>query len=126
VDRLDGAGGDRLPGEHALAAQHDVSRDTVRDALAVLRQDGLVETRRGGAYALGLPVRLRPEVEVYSRMPTAEERQQLDLGEDVLQTLALSSPGRRPLCATTNAVVLPSGGQRTGFGGDESFDDAQA
>ena len=38
---------DRLPSEHALAAAFDVSRPTVREALADLRARGLIETRRG-------------------------------------------------------------------------------
>jgi len=42
------AGGQRrLPGEQALAAQFSVSRQTLRQALAVLEQEGLIEKRRG-------------------------------------------------------------------------------
>ncbi|MFE5097463.1 GntR family transcriptional regulator [Streptomyces sp. NPDC056638] len=41
-----GAGG-RLPSEEELAQQHGVSRGTVRQALAVLRANGLVTSRRG-------------------------------------------------------------------------------
>lgn len=37
----------RLPCEQELAAQYHVSRQTVRQALAVLEQDGLIEKRRG-------------------------------------------------------------------------------
>lgn len=86
------APGDRLPAEFALAEQHKVGRDTIRDALAVLRQDGLVSTRKGsGAYVRGLPetepVRVRPVVEVHSRMPTAEERDRWELGEGVPVTV---------------------------------------
>ncbi|WP_372594817.1 GntR family transcriptional regulator [Actinotalea sp.] len=39
--------GGRLPGEHALAAQFDVSRTTVRHALARLDREGLIATRPG-------------------------------------------------------------------------------
>lgn len=39
--------GGKLPGEHALAAQFDVSRTTVRHALARLDRDGLIATRPG-------------------------------------------------------------------------------
>ena len=37
----------KLPGEQALAAQLSVSRQTLRQALAVLDQEGLIEKRRG-------------------------------------------------------------------------------
>jgi GntR family transcriptional regulator len=39
--------GARLPGEHALATRFDVSRNTVRQALAALASDGLIATHSG-------------------------------------------------------------------------------
>ncbi|MFD5557828.1 GntR family transcriptional regulator [Streptomyces sp. NPDC127068] len=39
--------GDRLPGESALAAQHEVAILTARQALKILRIEGLVETKKG-------------------------------------------------------------------------------
>ena len=39
--------GDPLPGEHAIAAQHDVARGTVRLALAELEREGLIRTEPG-------------------------------------------------------------------------------
>jgi GntR family transcriptional regulator len=39
--------GARLPGEHALASRFDVSRNTVRQALAELGNKGLIATRSG-------------------------------------------------------------------------------
>ncbi|MGC3003203.1 GntR family transcriptional regulator [Streptomyces sp. G35A] len=50
--------GERLPGERQLAGHFGVSRETVRQALQVLRQDGLVATDRRGTHATlpGLPV----------------------------------------------------------------------
>lgn len=41
------APGTRLPGEHELAARFDVSRGTVRQALARLEADGLIEKHAG-------------------------------------------------------------------------------
>ncbi|CAM5525015.1 MULTISPECIES: GntR family transcriptional regulator [Streptomyces] len=39
--------GDRLPGESALATQYDVAVLTARQALKILRIEGLVETKKG-------------------------------------------------------------------------------
>lgn len=48
--------GSRLPAERELAAQFDVSRPTVREAIIALEVQGLVEVRIGsGAYVLRLP-----------------------------------------------------------------------
>lgn len=49
-ERIAGGGfhvGDALPGEQALAAAHNVSRITVRRALAELEREGLIDRRRG-------------------------------------------------------------------------------
>ena len=44
-----------LPTETALAGQYQVSRQTVRAALSLLKSQGLIESRRGsGSYATGL------------------------------------------------------------------------
>lgn len=48
--------GSRLPGENDLGERFGVSRPVVREALARLRVDGLVEARRGsGTYVLSRP-----------------------------------------------------------------------
>ncbi|MGW5640944.1 winged helix-turn-helix domain-containing protein, partial [Streptomyces sp. NPDC003832] len=50
--------GERLPGERHLARHFGVSRETVRQALEVLRHDGVVATDRRGSHAAlpGAPV----------------------------------------------------------------------
>ncbi|MFF4171838.1 GntR family transcriptional regulator [Streptomyces sp. NPDC001744] len=50
------APGDRLPGENDLMATYDVARMTARQALSVLRAEGLAEARRGA----GVFVRVFP------------------------------------------------------------------
>ncbi|HEX2148109.1 MAG TPA: FadR/GntR family transcriptional regulator, partial [Pseudorhizobium sp.] len=46
------AAGEKLPTEHLLARTFGVSRSVVREAIAQLRNEGLVETRQGvGAFA---------------------------------------------------------------------------
>ncbi|SNB63287.1 MULTISPECIES: FadR/GntR family transcriptional regulator [unclassified Agrobacterium] len=45
--------GDRLPSESALTREYSVSRTVVREAIAILRADGLVEARKGaGVFAV--------------------------------------------------------------------------
>src|SRR5690348_9554466 len=39
--------GDRLPGENELMAAHGVARMTARQALGVLRDEGVAESRKG-------------------------------------------------------------------------------
>ena len=53
-----GPPGGRLPSERRLAGRFGVSRETVRQALEVLRRDGLVATDRRGSHTTlpGLPV----------------------------------------------------------------------
>ncbi|MBB5685928.1 FadR/GntR family transcriptional regulator [Sphingobium boeckii] len=48
--------GDRLPAERELAAEHNVSRPTVREAIIALEVQGLIEVRVGsGAYVCEKP-----------------------------------------------------------------------
>ena len=45
--------GDRLPSESELTREYSVSRTVVREAIAILRADGLVEARKGaGVFAV--------------------------------------------------------------------------
>lgn len=45
--------GDKLPSESTLSRQYSVSRTVVREAIAILRADGLVEAKKGaGVFAL--------------------------------------------------------------------------
>jgi len=44
--------GDRLPSEHELIRQFDVSRVTVRQALEALREDGIIESHHGKGWFL--------------------------------------------------------------------------
>lgn len=48
--------GDRLPTEHSLCDEFGVSRETVRDALRGLEEDGFVNRRRGhGTFVVKIP-----------------------------------------------------------------------
>ncbi|WP_137130007.1 FadR/GntR family transcriptional regulator [Rhizobium sp. FY34] len=52
--------GDRLPSESALTREYSVSRTVVREAIAILRADGLVEAKKG-AGVFALEIRREPE-----------------------------------------------------------------
>lgn len=59
------APGDRLPTESQLAESFGVSRTVVREAIARLRSDGLIESRQGAGMfvarsSLGVPFRIGP------------------------------------------------------------------
>ncbi|TWF58667.1 FadR/GntR family transcriptional regulator [Neorhizobium alkalisoli] len=58
------APGDKLPTEHILSKTFGVSRSVVREAIAHLRNEGLVETRQGvGAFATDLERRQSIRIE---------------------------------------------------------------
>lgn len=62
-----------FPGEHALAAQYAVSRQTVREALRRLRADGLVVAARGRAPRLADPPQFsQPLGALYSLFSSVE------------------------------------------------------
>ncbi len=54
--------GDALPGEQALAAAHNVSRITVRRALAELEREGLIDRRRGAGTFVNPPDVAKPVI----------------------------------------------------------------
>jgi len=57
--------GDKLPTEHELAKTFGVSRSVVREAIAQLRNEGLIDTRQGvGAFVL--PPQSRPVLRIES------------------------------------------------------------
>lgn len=75
------APGARLPSETKLAETHGVSRSVVREAIAALRADGLVQSRQGsGVYVIrpggGLPFR---DID-HSRISTVIEMLELRTG----------------------------------------------
>lgn len=78
------APGENLPAELDLAAEFSVGRDSVREALALLRAEGLIETRRGFRSQVREPiVRTRIPLtagkRLTARMPTPEERVEYDV-----------------------------------------------
>ncbi|MEU0560390.1 GntR family transcriptional regulator [Dactylosporangium maewongense] len=81
-----------VPSESSLMQEYELGRPAVRNAVAVLRQEGLVVSARG-ARTMVRPalqrevVELRAGDEVIGRMPTDPERRDLgiDPGEPILE-----------------------------------------
>lgn len=91
--------GDTLPSEQVLRVQYRVSQETIRNALGVLRREGLVVTGHGiGSRVAAVPSQVRVEAEpgdaVKSRMPTAAERAALAMPEGVPLVVLERGDGR--------------------------------
>jgi DNA-binding transcriptional MocR family regulator len=76
--------GDRLPSEKDMRHEYGVGNDTVRDALAVLRNEGLIVSEQGQRHQVRVPPRrelvwLRPGERALARMPTPDERDDHDI-----------------------------------------------
>ncbi|MCW6008722.1 winged helix-turn-helix domain-containing protein [Micromonospora sp. CPCC 205371] len=80
--------GDRLPPEVALQQTYDLSRHTVRHAIAVLRAEGVVRIVRGWGTVVAESgpmedVNVEAGSTVTARMPTDMERAEHDIPEGV-------------------------------------------
>lgn len=72
IDRGDYAEGDRLPGENALMSRYNVARATARDALALLKHEGLAVSRPGAGVYVRTPRKItRDSMGRYSRTRAA-------------------------------------------------------
>ncbi|MBD0422591.1 GntR family transcriptional regulator [Streptomyces sp. TRM S81-3] len=122
--------GGRLPGERRLAEHFGVSRETVRQALEVLRRDGLVATDRRGTHAtlpgppdrglsLAFPVGARAAVPgsvdratVTWEPPSPEHAEALGLAPDRptlvhrYESATADGRGRRTAVTSFSAVAL--------------------
>src|SRR4051812_20740840 len=82
------APGSQLPSETTLAQTHGLARPAVRQAIALLRAEGLVTTSRGyGTRVRELverrPIELPPGATALVRMPSEPERVSYDLDDGV-------------------------------------------
>lgn len=99
--------GSVLPAERELAERLGVSRATLREAMAALRQAGLIETRRGRGG--GTVVTLRPKTPSARRAARVSAEQRSDW-LDVLEFRRIAEPG---------AAYLAARRQRDGVLGDD-------
>ena len=109
------AAGHVFPGEHAMAQDYGVGREAVRKALGVLRQEGLVATKRGEAsYVRAQPerrvVELEPGARAWFRQTTPDERITLGIDEGV-GLLVLERDGEETQLLPADEVVITAKGK---------------
>lgn len=95
--------GSTLPPERELAARLHVSRATLREAMAALRQAGLVETRRGRGGGTVVTLKPRsPSARAAQRVPAATRAAWLD----ALEFRRVVEPGAAALAASLELTDL--------------------
>ncbi len=104
------APGASLPSELRLAQEHGLSRTSVRQAIAILRSEGLVivEPPRGTFVRTIEPtetVKLLKDDTASARMPTPAERRELEIGEGVPVLVVFRADGSRELYAADRVRV---------------------
>ncbi|MGC5031497.1 GntR family transcriptional regulator [Micromonospora sp. DT229] len=104
------APGASLPSELRLAQEHGLSRTSVRQAIAILRSEGLVivEPPRGTFVRTIEPtetVKLLKGDTASARMPTPAERRELEIGEGVPVLVIFRADGSRELYAADRVRV---------------------
>jgi DNA-binding FadR family transcriptional regulator len=104
------APGASLPSELRLAQEYELSRTTVRQAIALLRSEGLVivEPPRGTFVRTIEPtetVTLLKGDTASARMPTPGERRELGIGEGVPVLVVFRADGSRELYAADRIRV---------------------
>lgn len=101
------APGQQLPSETALAARLGVSTVTLREALASLREQGLVETRRGrngGSFVIG-PTS-SPEAGLLDRLRAATITGLRDMGDEQVAVSAMTARLAAHRASEANIVQL--------------------
>ena len=111
IESGDLAPGTKLPSETTLSQQHNLARPAVRNAIAVLRSEGLVATEKGsGTRVRELPTRdevhLLPGDTVICRMPTDLERRRLELHVGVPVLVVSRAAGRTEHYAGDGVVLV--------------------
>jgi DNA-binding FadR family transcriptional regulator len=91
--------GAELPSEASLGQTLGVGREAIRQALGVLRAEGLIKTARGfGSRVRQLPTRERVQLQkgdvVIARMPSEPERRAMDIDEGVPLLILTHADGK--------------------------------
>ncbi|MCP9947304.1 GntR family transcriptional regulator [Actinomadura madurae] len=104
--------GQPLPAEPDLMWQYAVGRNTLRQALSVLRGEGLIETNRSRAGNVvrkqrpHTPVPVAAGTEVTARMPTEAERREHDIPEGVPVMVLTSTDGTKQVLPADRFMVV--------------------
>nr|BFE85861.1 hypothetical protein GCM10020093_084620 [Planobispora longispora] len=101
IDQGELAPGEKLASEGRLAQEFEVGRDTIRDAIAVLRAEGRIVTeRRVGSWVREprqlVPVDVVGPARVTAHIPSPEERRRLGVGQGVA-VLRVEREGQEPM-----------------------------
>jgi DNA-binding GntR family transcriptional regulator len=108
--------GQAVGSEASLSQQFGIGRDAVRDALAMLRGEGLVITTRGiGSFVRGAVddlevVRVGAGTRVSARIPTADERLSLGIPEGTA-VLVVSKAGEADQLLPADRTVVEVEGE---------------
>ncbi|MFB9961481.1 GntR family transcriptional regulator [Sinosporangium siamense] len=101
--------GQRLPAENDYVAEHGISRDSVRRAMAVLRGEGLIVTELRGSRVRdageAVIVEIAPSAQVAARMPTEPERKQLGVAEGVPILVITEPNGETRLLPADRTII---------------------
>ncbi|MFV2172378.1 GntR family transcriptional regulator [Actinomadura sp. LOL_016] len=103
--------GQSLPGEYQLTERYDVGRGTIREALTLLRGEGLIETipRVGTRVRAERPrteLPAGPGTEVTARMPTEAERAQHQVPQGVPVLVLRHADGTRQVVPADRFAVM--------------------
>lgn len=110
-------GGRPLPSEVALGQEYGVGRNTVRGAVALLRNEGVLDVRHGvGTFVRDQErehVRVTAPATVETRAPTAAEREHLALDRGVMVLAVRTAAGEQVYPVDQYIVeVVPATGRR--------------
>jgi len=110
LDRGELAPGDPMPSEQQMMDRYGIGRVAVRNALAVLRQEGRIVTeRRRGSFVPEEVQRRVVEIEgpasLISRMPTPQERREHGIREGV-PVLVIEREGAEPELLPADRVTI--------------------
>lgn len=106
--------GSALPSESRLSQEYGIGRDAVRNAIALLRAEGMVSTMKGQATWVreALPreqVELLPGSTLSTRMPSTRERHQMELDEGVPVVIVQGPDGKVQMYAADRVVLFSPG-----------------